>query len=206
MGESRLNFKNWLLALMMLVISLSAFAELSPGTVVRKMTDDVIYELKKDKDTQSGDHKKIHYQLIEKKILPNFDFVRICRLVLGKHWRSMSDAQKNQFTIEFKNLLIRTYSIALSKYTNQTIEFKPLRKKDSAKIVTVKTNIIQNGSQPIAVNYVLSNSTGHWLIFDIVIEHVSLITNYRSQFYEEIKKSSVDKLLQKIVKKNNANN
>ncbi|MGE4596780.1 MAG: ABC transporter substrate-binding protein [Methylophilaceae bacterium] len=191
---------------MMLVISSLAFAELSPDTLVRKMTDDVIYDLKKNKDTQSGDRKKIHYQLIEKKILPNFDFVRISRLVLGKHWRSMSDAQKNQFTIEFKYLLIRTYSIALSKYTNQTIVFKPLRKKDSAKIVTVKTNIIQNGSQPIAVNYVLSNSTGHWLIFDIVIEHVSLITNYRSQFSEEIRKSSVDKLLQKLVKKNNANN
>ena len=195
----------------MLVTSSLAFAELSPDNLVRKMTDDVIYDLKKEKDKQSSDQsdqsdqKKI-YHLIEKKILPNFDFVRISRLVLGKHWRSMSDTQKDQFTIEFKYLLIRTYAIALSKYTDQIIEFKSLRRKDSAKIVTVKTNIIQNRSQPISVDYVLSNSTGHWLIFDIVIEHVSLITNYRSQFYDEIRKNGVDKMLQKLVKKNHANN
>ena len=200
-----MNLKKYLLLLIALIISTSLLADLAPDELVRKTADDVINELKKDKDIKVGDRAKI-YKLAEEKILPNFDFKRICRLVLGKNWRSMTVDQRNVFQIEFRGLLLRTYAIALSKFRDQTIEFKPLRMKSSDKIVLVKTEITQSGGQPIDVNYALSNSTGKWLVFDIVIEGVSLVTNYRSQFASQVKKNGIEGLLKKLSEKNNESN
>jgi phospholipid transport system substrate-binding protein len=197
-----MSLKKYLLLLIALIISTSVLADLAPDELVRKTADDVINELKKDKDIKEGDRAKI-YKLAEEKILPNFDFKRICRLVLGKNWRSMTVDQRNVFQIEFRGLLLRTYAIALSKFRDQTIEFKPLRMKSSDKIVLVKTEITQSGGQPIDVNYALSNSTGKWLVFDIVIEGVSLVTNYRSQFASQVKKNGIEDLLKKLSEKNN---
>jgi phospholipid transport system substrate-binding protein len=200
-----MSLKKYLLLLIALIISTSVLADLAPDELVRKTADDVINELKKDKDIKEGDRAKI-YKLAEEKILPNFDFKRICRLVLGKNWRSMTVDQRNVFQIEFRGLLLRTYAIALSKFRDQTIEFKPLRMKSSDKIVLVKTEITQSGGQPIDVNYALSNSTGKWLVFDIVIEGVSLVTNYRSQFASQVKKNGIEGLLKKLSEKNNESN
>ena len=197
-----MSLKKYLLLLIALIISTSVLADLAPDELVRKTADDVINELKKDKDIKVGDRAKI-YKLAEEKILPNFDFKRICRLVLGTNWRSMTVDQRNVFQIEFRGLLLRTYAIALSKFRDQTIEFKPLRMKSSDKIVLVKTEITQSGGQPIDVNYALSNSTGKWLVFDIVIEGVSLVTNYRSQFASQVKKNGIEDLLKKLSEKNN---
>ena len=197
-----MSLKKYLLLLIALIISTSVLADLAPDELVRKTADDVINELKKDKDIKVGDRAKI-YKLAEEKILPNFDFKRICRLVLGKNWRSMTVDQRNVFQVEFRGLLLRTYAIALSKFRDQTIEFKPLRMKSSDKIVLVKTEITQSGGQPIDVNYALSNSTGKWLVFDIVIEGVSLVTNYRSQFASQVKKNGIEDLLKKLSEKNN---
>ena len=200
-----MNIRKYLLLLVALIISTSVLADLAPDELVRKTADDVINELKKDKDIKEGDRAKI-YKLAEEKILPNFDFKRICRLVLGKNWRSMTVDQRNVFQIEFRGLLLRTYAIALSKFRDQTIELKPLRMKSSDKIVLVKTEITQSGGQPIDVNYALSNSTGKWLVFDIVIEGVSLVTNYRSQFASQVKKNGIEGLLKKLSEKNNESN
>jgi len=197
-----MNIRKYLLLLVALIISTSVLADLAPDELVRKTADDVINELKKDKDIKVGDRAKI-YKLAEEKILPNFDFKRICRLVLGKNWRSMTVDQRNVFQVEFRGLLLRTYAIALSKFRDQTIEFKPLRMKSSDKIVLVKTEITQSGGQPIDVNYALSNSTGKWLVFDIIIEGVSLVTNYRSQFASQVKKNGIEDLLKKLSEKNN---
>jgi len=197
-----MNIRKYLLLLVALIISTSVLADLAPDELVRKTADDVINELKKDKDIKVGDRAKI-YKLAEEKILPNFDFKRICRLVLGKNWRSMTVDQRNVFQVEFRGLLLRTYAIALSKFRDQTIEFKPLRMKSSDTIVLVKTEITQSGGQPIDVNYALSNSTGKWLVFDIVIEGVSLVTNYRSQFASQVKKNGIEDLLKKLSEKNN---
>ena len=200
-----MNLKKYLLLLIALIISTSLLADLAPDELVRKTADDVINELKKDKDIKEGDRAKI-YKLAEEKILPNFDFERICRLVLGKNWRSMSVDQRNMFQEEFRVLLLRTYAIALSKFRDQSIEFKPLRMKSSDKVVLVKTEITQSGGQPIDVNYALSNSTGKWLVFDIVIEGVSLVTNYRSQFASQVKNNGIEDLLKKLSEKNNESN
>ena len=197
-------FKKWIFTFITIIFSTVAFAGPAPDEVIRKTSDDVISALKSDKYIQNGNKKKL-YQLAEEKIFPSFNFERISRLVLGKAWRKATDLQKEQFKSEFRSLLLRTYSIALSKYKDQGIEIKPMRMKATDEIVTVKTEIVQDGAQPIKVNYALAKDGDSWLVFDIVIEGVSLVTNYRSQFSSEIRKGGMDSLNKKLAKKNKSN-
>jgi phospholipid transport system substrate-binding protein len=193
--------KKWILTFITIVFSTVVFAGLAPDEIIRKTADDVISALKSDKNLQSGNNQKL-YQLAEEKILPSFDFERISRLVLGKAWRKATDQQKEQFKVEFRRLLLRTYSVALSKYKDEGIEIKPMRMEPSDEIVTVKTEIVRDGAQPIKVNYTLAKNGDSWFVFDIIIEGVSLVTNYRSQFSSLIRKGGLDSLNKKLAKKN----
>ena len=196
--------KNIIFLCVLSFASANVYANIGPDELVRKTADDVISTIKQDKDIQAGDTNKI-YKLAEEKILPNFDFERISRVVLGKAWRKATDKQKTEFKYEFKNLLLRTYAVALSKYKDQKIEYKPLRMKPTDEIVKVKTEIIQSGGQPIDVDYALAKQDDGWLVIDIIIEGVSLVTNYRSQFASEIKKNGMDSLIIELAKKNKTN-
>jgi len=181
-----------------------AFAAIGPDELVKTTAEDVLAIVKKDKDIQAGDQKKI-FALTEEKILPNFDFDHVSQLVLGKNWNKASKEQQDAFQKEFRSLLLRTYATALSKYRNQTIEYKPLRAQPTDTEVTVKTAIVQPGGQPIGVDYTLAKTGDNWKVFDITIEGVSLVTNYRSQFNTEVRQSGMDGLIQKLVDKNKEN-
>ena len=163
--------------------------------------DDVLTIIKNDREIQAGNQQKL-YAVIEEKILPNFDFDRVCRMVLGKNWKSATPEQQAIFQKEFRSLLLRTYSSALSKYKDQVIEYKPMRYEVDEKNVSVKTQILQSGGQPIAVDYSLVKGTAGWKVYDIVIESVSLVTNYRSQFSNEIRQNGLDSLNKKLADKN----
>ncbi len=190
-----------LIFLIALIFPFYSIAALAPDELVKKTAEDVIFAIKADEEIQKGNKEKI-YKLAEDKILPNFDFERISRLVLGRAWRKTNENQKKGFIKEFRTLLLKTYAVALSKYKDQEIVFKPTRMSKGDEIVIVKSEIVQNGGQPIKVNYALSNNSGKWLVFDIVIEGVSLVTNYRSQFSSEIKRNGIDVLIDKLAKKN----
>jgi len=181
----------------------AALAEVAPDELVKNTANEVLTIIKQDKDIRAGDIAKIT-ALAEEKILPNFNFDRVSRMVLGKHWRTATPEQKEAFKIQFRDLLIRTYASALSKYQNQTIEFKPLRMQPSDKEVIVRSEILQPGGQPIAVDYSLEKAGDTWKVYDIVIEGVSLVTNYRGQFSEEVKRSGLEGLIQKLSEKNKA--
>jgi len=198
------NVAKSILALGFVAFTSVAFAEVGPDALVKTTAEDVLAIVKKDKDIQAGDQAKI-YALAEEKILPNFNFDRVSRIVLGKNWNSATKEQQEAFQKEFKTLLIRTYASALSKYKNQTIDYKPLRAQPSDTEVSVKTQINQPGGQPIEVDYSLAKEADGWKVFDIVIEGVSLVTNYRGQFNNEIRQSGMDGLIQKLVEKNKSN-
>ncbi|MDP3777352.1 MAG: ABC transporter substrate-binding protein [Methylotenera sp.] len=184
-------------------VNVSLAAELSADELVKRTADDVLNTIKSDKDIQAGDQKKI-FALAEEKILPNFDFDRVCRMVLGKNWRSATPEQQAAFQKEFRTLLLRTYATALGKYKDQVIEYKPMRAETGAKNVSVKTQILQPGGQPISVDYSLVKAENGWKVYDIVIESVSLVTNYRSQFSSEIRQNGLDSLNKKLADKNKA--
>jgi phospholipid transport system substrate-binding protein len=191
------------LSVMLMAGSSAALAEVSAEELVKRTADDVLNTIRNDKDIQAGNQQKI-FALAEEKILPNFDFDRVCRMVLGKNWKAASPEQQAVFQKEFRSLLLRTYAVALGKYKNQVIEFKPLRAEPDAKNVSVKTQILQPGGQPIAVDYSLVKVEGGWKVYDIVIESVSLVTNYRSQFSNEIRTNGLDSLNKKLAEKNKA--
>lgn len=191
------------LSLMLVASPGVAMADISAEELVKQTADDVLNTIKNDKDIQAGNQQKI-FALAEEKILPNFDFERVCRMVLGKNWKTASPDQQAMFQKEFRSLLLRTYAVALGKYRNQVIEFKPLRAEPDAKNVSVKTQILQPGGQPIAVDYSLVKVDGGWKVYDIVIESVSLVTNYRSQFSNEIRTNGLDSLNKKLAEKNKA--
>jgi phospholipid transport system substrate-binding protein len=193
--------KIFFIALSLFCFSNAVFAIEAPDELVKRTAEDVLEIVKSDKDIQAGDQAKI-FALAEEKILPNFNFERVSRLVLGKNWTRASEEQKSAFQAEFRTLLLRTYATALSKYKDQTIEFLPLRMVDGAKTVSVKTKIIQSGGQPITVDYSLAREDDTWKVYDIVIEAVSLVTNYRGQFSQEIRQNGLDSLIKKLADKN----
>lgn len=194
--------QSFLVALAMLFSTLVAAAE-APDALVKRTAEEVLTIVKADKDIQAGDQVKL-FALAEEKILPNFNFDKVSRLVLGKNWTKATPEQKAAFQTEFKTLLLRTYATALSKFKNQTIEYKPLRIADGDTNANVKTMILQPGGQPIAVDYSLEKQGDTWKVYDIVIEAVSLVTNYRSQFAQEIRQNGLDSLIKKLADKNKA--
>lgn len=197
------SFLKFLVSISLLMSLGLAHAEVTPDALVKQTADDVLATLKSDKDVQAGNQKKI-YSIAEEKILPNFDFDRVCRMVLGKNWKVATPEQQAGFQKEFRSLLLRTYASALGKYKDQVIEFKPMRADTDDNNVSVKTQIVQPGGQPIAVDYSLVKSANGWKVYDIVIEGVSLVTNYRSQFSTEIRQNGLDSLIKKLAEKNRA--
>jgi phospholipid transport system substrate-binding protein len=195
--------KNFVVSLCFVCFSISAFATESPDELVKRTAEDVLEVVKNDADIQAGNQEKI-FALAEEKILPNFNFDRVSRLVLGKNWTKATPDQKTAFQAEFRTLLLRTYATALSKYKNQVIEYKPFRIADGANTASVKTQIVQPGGQPIAVDYTLAKEKDAWKVYDIVIEGVSLVTNYRGQFSQEVRQNGLDSLIKKLADKNAA--
>ena len=198
------SFMQFLLGLTMMGLAASSVAEITPPDVLVKGTAEEVLEIvKKDKDIQAGDLNKT-YALAEEKILPHFDFERISRLVLGKSWARANKEQQDNFQREFRSLLLRTYASALTKYRNQVIDYKPLRAQPGDTDVTVKTQILQPGGQPIGIDYSLEKLPDGWKVYDIVIEGVSLVTNYRGQFSAEVRQTGMDGLIQRLAEKNKA--
>jgi phospholipid transport system substrate-binding protein len=195
--------KNFFVTVIMLCFSASVLAIEAPDALVKRTADDVLSVVKSDKDIQAGDQEKI-FALTEEKILPNFNFDRVSRLVLGKNWTKATPEQKTAFQAEFRTLLMRTYATALSKYKNQVIEYKPFHMIDGSNTATVKTQIAQPGGQPIEVDYTLAREADTWKVYDIVIEGVSLVTNYRGQFAQEVRQNGLDSLNKKLADKNSA--
>lgn len=175
--------------------------DIAPDTVVKNTANEVMETLKSDQELANGNTNKLG-KIVEEKIATKFDFERMSRLVLGARWKEASKEQQDRFIAEFRSLLIRTYSSALAKYRDQTIEYKPLRADPNAKDVTVMTKIIQPGGPAIALDYSLVKSDDSWKVYDVSIDGLSLVSTYRGQFAEAIKQSGIDGLTQRLSEKN----
>jgi len=176
-------------------------AEMAPDALVKETSQDVLEIVKKDKDIQAGNKQKI-YALVDAKVLPHFDFKRMTQLAVGKSWRQATPAQQDALVKEFRALLVRTYSTSLSTYKNQVIEYKSLRMQPSDTDVTVKTVVKQSGGQPIPIDYSLQKNADGWKVYDVVVDNISLVTNYRGSFASEIRQSGIDGLIKTLVEKN----
>ncbi len=178
--------------------ALAADTDTPPDVLARSTTQEVIAILKQDKEIQSGNLSKV-YQLVEAKILPNFDFNRMTQLAVGKNWSRATAKQKEALVTEFRNLLVRTYSTSLTAFTNQTVAFKPLTMKPDDTDVTVRSEIRQpGGQQPIPIDYSMYKTGFGWKVYDVTIDGVSLVTNYRSSFASTIRQKGIDGLIKTL--------
>ena len=180
-------------------------ADTPPDVLARTTTNEVLTILKQDKDLKNGNLGKV-YKLVEAKILPNFDFNRMTQLVIGKHWPRATAEQKQALVTEFRNLLVRTYSSSMTAFTNQTVEFKPLSMKAGETDVTVRSEIRQPGGQPIPIDYSMYKTAFGWKIYDVTIDSVSLVTNYRSSFSSEIRQKGIDGLIKTLADQSSRSN
>lgn len=176
-------------------------AEIPPDVLVKNTAQDVLTIVKQDKDIQSGNSQKV-LQLVDAKVLPHFDFSRMAMLAVGRHWPKATPAQRQALISEFRTLLVRTYSNSLTSYKNQTIDYKPLKLQPADTDVTVKTVVNQPGGQPIPIDYSLEKTDNGWKVYDVAVDNVSLVTNYRGSFGSEIKNNGIDGLIKTLSDKN----
>lgn len=176
-------------------------AEVAPDVLVKQVTTEVLDLIRADADIRSGDTRKVN-QLIEEKVLPNFNFTRMTSLAVGRDWRRASPEQKKRLTDEFRTLLVRTYSNALTAYRDQTIRYKPVRMSASDTDVVVKTEVRQPGAASIPLDYALEKENGQWKVYDVIVSGVSLVTNYRDSFGHEVRSAGIDGLIGSLASKN----
>ncbi|MFM2066255.1 MAG: hypothetical protein RLZZ584_1164 [Pseudomonadota bacterium] len=179
-----------------------AAATAAPDVLVRQISTEVIDTVKADKAIQAGDIKKI-IALVDAKILPNVNFVRMTASAVGRYWRQATPEQQKRLQEEFKHLLVRTYSGALTQVKDQSIEFKPMRAKPEDTEVVVKTEIRGRG-EPIQIDYRMEKTAEGWKIYDVNVLGVWLVENYRSSFAQEISAGGIDGLINKLTEKNKA--
>lgn len=199
------TFGRILLCLMLSIgcSAVSADPLLEPQLVIQR-TSDIL-----QKNLQLSEYKSDFLkatQFVDKTIDPYMDFTRVAILVLGKHWKTATDAQKERFRKEFKQLLVRTYATAFTEYADWSIRYLPLNLTPNVDKVVVKTEILQPGAPPTAVDYRMVNESGAWKVYDILIEGVSLLQNYRTTFGQEITQSggNLDPIINRLVERNNA--
>lgn len=195
-----------LLAAIALTTGMAAAAlaeDIAPDALVRTVSTDVLEIVQKDKDIQSGDLRKA-VELAEAKVLPHFDFVHMTRLALGKEWRKATPEQQKVLVQEFRTLLVRTYSKAFVEYRNQAIDYKPFKMQPAETDVLVRTAVKQSGGKPVQIDYNLDKTDQGWKVYDIAVAGVSLVTNYRSSFAEEVSAGGIDGLIASLRQKNKA--
>jgi phospholipid transport system substrate-binding protein len=148
------------------------------------------------------DFSKVN-QFVNEAILPSTDFEKISALVLGKLWKTATPEERERFKQEFQTLLVRTYSRAFVEFKDWSIRYLPIEMEADATKVVVKTEVLQPSLQPVAVDYRMLLSNGEWKAYDIMIEGVSLVTNYRTTFTSEVQtKGSLNAVIDSLAKRN----
>ena len=187
------------------LISGSAFAQnvldsATPDSLIKTIVTDVMASVKADPEIQKGNIPRV-VELVEKKIVPYTDMRRTTQLAMGRNWSKATPEQQNQLIIEFKNLLIRTYSGALSQLRDQTVQYKPLRSSPSDTDVIVRTVVIGK-SDPIPLDYRLEKTNEGWRVYDVNIMGAWLIEAYRNQFTNQINQNGIDGLIKFLQERN----
>ena len=173
-------------------------AETTPDALVKSTADEILSIIRANKD------KKILRELAEKKVLPHFDFRAMTQLAVGRHWREASAAQQKALEDAFRTLLVNTYTASLSVAATgkESVEVKAAETKSGQNDIVVRSIVRAPGRPPIPVDYRMSRGPEGWKVYDVIVENLSLVTNYRSSFASEIQRSGIDGLVKALEKKN----
>jgi len=178
----------------------AAAEPVAPDALIKKVSGEVIEAVKTDKAIQAGDVKPI-MALVDAKVLPHVNFQRMTASAVGRYWRQATPEQKARLQDEFKLLLVRTYSGALTQVKDQVVELKPLRAAPTDTEVVVRSEVKGKG-EPIQLDYRMEKAGDSWRIYDVNVLGVWLVENYRASFAQEISASGIDGLIAKLAEKN----
>jgi len=181
-------------------VSAQVVDQSTPDGLIKNVVSDVMASVKSDPEIQKGNIPRI-VDLVEKKIVPYTDMRRTTEMAMGPNWKKATPEQQAQLVSEFKNLLIRTYSGALSQLRDQTVQFKPLRAAPDDKEVVVKTVVIGRGD-PVPLDYRLEKTANGWRVYDMNIMGVWLVEAYRNQFANQISQNGVEGLVKFLQERN----
>ncbi len=189
----------WIVLFLLALLPLSANAQANMGAdeLVKQTAESIVLRIKAEQEKIDEQPEHL-FKLVDDVVLPHFDFEKMSKWVLGKYWRKADQTQREAFTIEFRHLLVRTYAKALADGVDQPIEYLPLRAKPNDTDVTVSTEILQDGGFPIPINYSMYLVDGEWKVYDVDIDGISLVTNYRTSFSSEIRRKGIDGLIEKL--------
>ena len=172
-------------------------ADSAPDAQVKSTVDEVLAVIK-----QTNDRRTL-LELAEKKVVQHFDFRRMTRLAVGRSWSQASTAQQEALERAFRTLLVSTYTAALSQSSGRAkVEVKPASSNPGDAETVVRTLVNEPGRKPFSIDYRMRNGAGGWKIYDVVVENLSLVTNYRDSFQSEISRSGIDGLIKVIESKN----
>lgn len=185
----------------LLVLANGMAAEIGPEKLIKQTADQVLAEIKSNSAKYKEDPAQL-YAMVDEVVLPHFDFSAMTDLALGKYENKIDASQKPLITSEFRTLLVRTYGKALLEYNDQVIVYKPMEGSVDDGDVLVRTEIEQPGGFPIPLNYRLKLGDKGWKVYDITVDDISLVTNYRSSFSRQIRKKGVDGLIELLKSRN----
>lgn len=179
----------------------AASAQEAADALVKRISQDVLESARTDRDIQNGNQKKV-LDLVEAKILPHVDFQRMTAMAVGRFWREATPDQQKQLADEFRNLLIYTYSGAISQVRDQKLEFRPFRADPGDTEVEVRSQVVQSRGEPIQLNYRLEKTPSGWKIYDVNVLGAWLVESYKNSFATEINKNGIDGLIKALADKN----
>jgi len=199
---SMTRISGWLAAAVLAVAATGAHAQAkAPDALIKEVSTDVLEAVKADKTIRAGDIRKV-IALVDQKVMPYVNFQRMTSQAVGRYWRQASPEQQKRLQDEFKLLLVRTYSGALSQVSaEQTVELKPMRSQPTDNEVVVRTEIRGKGD-PIQLDYRLEKAGDAWKIYDVNVMGVWLVENYRNSFAQEIGANGIDGLIAKLAERN----
>lgn len=178
-------------------------AEEAPDALIKRVSGEVLDAIRADKAIQAGDPAKV-IALVDSKVMPNVDFKRMTAAAVGRNWRQATPEQQKRLQEEFKTLLIRTYSGALSQVNDQSLDVKPLRAAPGDTEVVVRTEVLGRGD-PVQLDYRMEKTATGWKIYDLNVLGIWMVETYRTQFAQEISSKGVDGLIASLVQRNKAN-
>lgn len=190
-------------ALCLLLATATAHAAMAPDELVKTTSEEVLTIVRSDPDIAAGDTSKI-IDIVEAKVLAHFDFARMTRLAVGKNWRNASDPQREALTNGFRTLLVRTYAVALAQFRDRAVDYRPLDKAPNGPDVMVHTTVATPQGKPINMDYRMGAVGEDWKVYDVLVDGVSLVINYRSSFDATVSEKGIDGLVALLEEKNAA--
>ncbi len=174
-----------------------------PQDVIQDTSTRMIDALRQNRAKLDRDPGQI-YGLVDQIVLPNFDFELMSRWVLGRAWQQANPDQRRRFTEEFRTLLVRTYAKALLEYSDEDLQLLPQPTVGDGSEVTVKTEVRLKAGRPIQINYSMHLNNDGWKVYDVKVDGVSLVTNYRSTFASQIRANGMDSVIADLQQRNNS--